>query len=163
MDASIYDIEDLLLSAMKAEQDSNHIYSSIADKVDNYLLKDKFNFLAGEEQRHYTYVEDVYKNHFPNKTVSLPEKTKVPLPEITMNEDTPVSTIVTQAMESEQAAHEFYQAMATRFTNDGKIQSMLLYFADMELGHYKLLEIEQQAMQRFEEADVYWPMVHAGP
>lgn len=163
MDASIYDIEDLLLSAMKAEHDANNIYSSIANNIDNYLLQDKFRFLAGEEQRHYAYVEEVYKNHFPDKQVVLPEKTKVPLPEIEYNESTALSKLIDQAMDSEQAAREFYQAMASRFTDDSKIYSMLLYFADMELGHFQLLEIEKQAMQRFEEADVYWPMVHAGP
>jgi hypothetical protein len=33
----------------------------------------------------------------------------------------------------------------------------------MELGHYKLLEVEKESMERFEEADVYWPMMHIGP
>jgi len=163
MDATIYEIEDLLLSALKAENESSKIYNDVSDKVDNYLLKDKFQFLAAEENKHYTYVADVYKSHFPEKTIELPKKTKVPLPEVTMTEDTPLSKIITQAMNAEQAASEFYKAIATRFTDDSKIQSMLLYFADMELGHYKLLEIEQQAMQRYEEADEYWPMVHAGP
>jgi len=163
MDASMYDIEDLLLSALKAEQDSADIYNTVADRVDNYLLKDKFRFLAAEEKKHYAFVGDVYTNHFPDKTIALPEKSKVPLPEVTMTEDTPLSKIITQAMNAEQAANEFYQAMAERFADDSKIHSMLLYFADMEMGHYTLLEIEQQAMQRYEEADQYWPMVHAGP
>jgi len=33
----------------------------------------------------------------------------------------------------------------------------------MEIGHYKILETEKVSMERFEEGDVYWPMVHAGP
>jgi rubrerythrin len=67
-------------------------------------------------------------------------------------------------MHAEQAAHEFYQALSTQFTkNDATIRNTLSYFADMELQHYKILEIEKESMDRFEEADVYWPMVHAGP
>jgi hypothetical protein len=33
----------------------------------------------------------------------------------------------------------------------------------MELGHYKILEQEKYSMQRYEEDDVYWPMMHVGP
>ena len=44
-----------------------------------------------------------------------------------------------------------------------KLNHTLKYFSDMELGHYKLLEVEKESMERFEEADVYWPMMHIGP
>jgi rubrerythrin len=66
-------------------------------------------------------------------------------------------------MQAEQAAHDFYQSLSKQFTKDKRICNTLSYFADMELQHYKILEIEKESMDRFEEADVYWPMVHAGP
>jgi rubrerythrin len=66
-------------------------------------------------------------------------------------------------MAAEHAAHEFYQSLSQQFTSDQKISHTLSYFADMELQHYKILEIEKESMDRFEEADVYWDMVHVGP
>ena len=67
------------------------------------------------------------------------------------------------AMQAEKAAQDFYKYFADRFEEGTKINHMLKYFSDMELGHYKLLEIEKDSMERFEEADVYWPMMHVGP
>ena len=66
-------------------------------------------------------------------------------------------------MNAELAASEFYKNLAGRFEQGTKLNSTLLYFSDMETGHYKILEMEKESMERFEEGDVYWPMVHAGP
>jgi rubrerythrin len=164
MDLSKYTLEDLLLTAIKSELDSNAIYTKLANQVKNGLLKDKLHFLAKEEEKHKTYVESLFKRQFPNTTINIPQKTAVPLPEITIkDESTPISTILKQAMNVEQAAQEFYQSLAQLYTDEKQIHHTLNYFADMELGHYKLLEIEKDSMERFEDADVYWPMVHAGP
>ena len=164
MNLDMFSVEELLLAAMKSEVESNALYNNIAKTVKNGLLKDKFHFLANEEEKHRQLIEEIYLNHFPDKTITLPTSTPVPLPEtIPLTEETPLSNVVKSAMEAEKAAQEFYTALSTRFPDNTKISNTLLYFADMELGHYKLLEIEKESMERFEEADVYWPMVHAGP
>jgi rubrerythrin len=96
--------------------------------------------------------------------MKLPTKTAVPLPEITFTDESiPLSKILTQAMDAEHAAQAFYQSLAQLYIDNQQIYHILIYFADMELGHYKILEIEKQSMERFEEADVYWPMIHVGP
>jgi rubrerythrin len=158
-----YDLEDLLLSAIKSEVESSTFYIKISKKTENGLLQDKLEFLAKEEDKHRFYVEDVYKNHFPNKEIKLPKETPVPLPKIEINEDMPVSKLLKNAMDAEKHAHDFYESLAERFESGSKIHNTLLYFADMETGHYKILEIEKESMERFEEADVYWPMMHVGP
>jgi rubrerythrin len=165
MDLRKYTLEDLLLAAMKSEIESHVVYTTIADQVKNGLLKDKFKFLAKEEEKHKTFIEQVYKAKFPKKKITIPKTTSVPLPPLVIpGEDTALGTILKDAMAAEQAAHEFYQSLSTQFTKDDKmIRNTLSYFADMELQHYKILEIEKESMDRFEEADVYWPMVHAGP
>ena len=164
MDLSEYDLEDLLLAAMKSEIDSKNLYTRIGKKIKNGLLIDKLNFLASEEEKHYVYVEDIYKNHYPEKQIKLPKETPVPLPGVTIkSEDMPISKIISMAMNAEQSAHDFYNSLATRFEDGSKINITLRYFADMENQHYKILEMEKESMERFEEADVYWPMVHAGP
>ena len=159
-----FKIEDLFLSAIKSEVDSKKVYSTLAKKIKNGLLKDKLEFLAKEEEKHKKFLEDAYLNHFPNTKITLPKETPVPLPEIKIpNENILISKVLNNAMEAEMAAHEFYKSFADRFEDGTKLNHTLRYFSDMELGHYKLLEVEKESMERFEEADVYWPMMHIGP
>lgn len=163
MDLGGFDLEDLLLAAIKSEVESNKLYSKMAKKTKNGLLEDKLNFLAGEEDKHRAFIEEIYMNHYPEKELKLPAETPVPLPKVEFNEEIPLSKFLKQAMEAELSASKFYRSLASRFEEGGKIHNTLLYFADMEIGHFKILETEKESMERFEEADVYWPMVHAGP
>ncbi len=163
MDLGGFDLEDLLLAAIKSEVESNKLYSKMAKKTKNGLLEDKLNFLAGEEDKHRAFIEEIYMNHYPEKELKLPAETPVPLPKVEFNEEIPLSKLLKQAMEAELSASKFYRSLASRFEEGGKIHNTLLYFADMEIGHFKILETEKESMERFEEADVYWPMVHAGP
>jgi len=163
MDLSSFNLENLLLAAIKSEVDSSELYSKMAKKTKNGLLRDKLDFLTKEEDKHRLFVEDIYKNHFPEKEIKLPKKTPVPIPEVIINEEMSVSKLIKGAMQAEEFASDFYKSLAERFEDDSKIHNTLLYFADMELGHYKILEIEKESMERFEEADVYWPMMHVGP
>ena len=163
MDLGNFDLEDLLLTAIKSEIDSNKLYTKIAKKTNNGLLQNKLEFLAIEEEKHKDFIEEIYKNHYPEKELKIPRETVVPLPEIKIDEDTPVSTLLKSAMGAEKNAREFYTHLANRFEKGCKIYNTLLYFADMEQGHYKILETEKESIERFEESDVYWPMMHVGP
>jgi rubrerythrin len=163
MDLNSFELKDLLLAAVKSEKESNELYTKIAKKTENGLLKDKLVFLAKEEEKHRQFIEEIYTNHFPDQVLSIPRETPVPLPEIKMDENTPVSRLLSQAMVAEQDASDFYKHLATRFEEGSKIHNTLMYFSDMEMGHYKILEMEKYSMERYEEDDVYWPMVHAGP
>jgi len=163
MDLKHHDIEELLLTAIKSEVESKELYNKLAKKTKNGLLEDKLKFLANEEEKHRNFIEDIFKNHFPDKKINLPKKNAVPLPEINYTEKTPLSNILGQAMQAEKSASEFYKELSERFENGSKIQNTLRYFADMEVGHFKILEMEKESMERFEEGDVYWPMVNIGP
>ncbi len=163
MNLDNFELEDILLSAIKSEVESNKLYTKMAKKTKNGLLEDKLNFLADEEEKHRAFIEEIYRNHFPDRQLKLPAKTPVPLPEIEYNEETPLSELLKQAMEAEASASKFYRSLAGRFEEGCKIYNTLLYFSDMEIGHYKILEMEKESMERFEEGDVYWPMVHVGP
>jgi len=164
MNLNQYRLEDCLLTAMKSEIDSRVFYMKLAKKVKNYLLKDKLNFLADEEEKHKLFIEEIWKNHFPDEKIIMPEQCVIPLPEVTItDEDIPLSKLLLQAMEAEKTAQDFYNSLSQRFIENSKIYNTLIYFADMENQHYKILEMEKDSMERFEEADVYWPMVHVGP
>ena len=162
MDLSGFDLEDLLLAAIRSEVESKDLYSKMAKRTKNGLLKDKLFFLANEE-KHREFIEEIYKNHFPENEIILPKRTPVPLPEVEFSKDTPMSKLLSQAMNAEQSASAFYKSLAGRFEEGTKLYNTLLYFSDMEVGHYKILETEKESMERFEEGDVYWPMVHVGP
>lgn len=163
MDLNEFELEDLLLAAIKSEEESNKLYSKMIKKTKNGLLQDKLEFLAAEEQKHRKFIEEIYMNHYPEKELKIPNKTPVPLPEIKITNETPMSILLDEAMNAEQSASDFYKSLAGRFENGSKIHNTLMYFADMEIGHKKILEMEKESMQRYEESDVYWPMTHVGP
>ena len=158
-----FDLEELLLAAIKSEIDSNNLYLNISKKTKNGLLSDKLKFIANEEKKHKLFIEDIYKNHFPRKKILIPNKSPVPLPKISITDDMSVSKLLKIAMDAEHIASDFYKSLSDYFEKESKLHNTLLYFSDMENGHYKILEIEKESMDRFEEADVYWPMIHAGP
>ena len=163
MNLSNFDLEELLLAAIKSEIDSNKLYSKMAKKTKNGLLNDKLEFLAKEEEKHKIFIEEIYMNHFPENKIVIPTKTPVPIPEVVFSEDKSLSKLLTEAMNAEQSASKFYKSLSERFEEGTKIHNTLIYFSDMEVGHYKILEMEKETMERFEEGDVYWPMVHIGP
>jgi rubrerythrin len=164
MDLTSYALEDLLLAAIKSEEESFQVYAKLADHIQNGLMKDKFQFLADEEKKHKRFITDLYKSEFPDKPLQLPDKSPVPLPgvKIPENEDIPISKVLDQAMAAEKAAHDFYLGLSKRY-DDSSVKNMLHYFADMETGHYQMIKQEKESMQWFEQSDVYWPMIHAGP
>ena len=163
MDLNSFDIEELLLVAIKSEVESKELYLKMKKKTKNGLLKDKLDFLAKEEEKHRLFIEDIYRNHYPENEIVLPRKTPVPLPEVKFSKDTPLSRLLKEAMAAEQSASDFYKSLADRFEEDCKLHNTLIYFSKMEVGHYKILEMEKESMEHFEEGDVYWPMVHVGP
>lgn len=66
-------------------------------------------------------------------------------------------------MQAEKAAHDFYISIAEKFNENKKIKNMILYIAQMEMGHYKLIEIEKENAEKFEAYNIEWPMMHIGP
>lgn len=164
MDIGIYTLEDLILTAMKSEIESKEVYSRLADRVSNFMLKDRFKFLAEEEEKHRNFFEWLYNKNFPGKEISLPKKSPVPMPRVDIiNKEVPISDIMQSAMEAEKAAYDFYLGISKRFESEQNIQKMLIYIANMEMGHYRILEVEKDNAKRFEDFDFEWPMMHVGP
>jgi rubrerythrin len=165
MDLSIYSVEDLVLTALKSEIEAQSAYSDLAASVKNFVLKERLNFLAGEEEKHGQFFDRLYRKNYPDKELVVPQgKSPVPLPEITIDtEHVPLSEILESAMKAEMAAHDFYTGIADRFQGQPDVQKMLRYVASMELGHYKILEIEKDNAKKFEDYDSEWPMMHVGP
>ncbi|MCK5309017.1 MAG: ferritin family protein [Thermoplasmata archaeon] len=164
MDLSKYSVEELFITAIKAERDSQEAYSILSGITKNAFLKDRLKFLANEEEKHKQTLEKAFKEHVPDVKIVLPEYSPVPLPEIDVSDETvPISQILQQAMDAELAAYEFYMEFAKYMKEYPKLVRAFEYFAQMEQGHYELLKLEQASADEFEEFDEYNPLMHVGP
>ena len=161
MDISTFSMEDLLLAAIKSEIESNAVYHKLADQIQNAFLKDKLRFLAEEEEKHRKVVESIFRKTVPNKAISLPKKSPVPLPKI--KTEGLVSEVFESAMQAEMAAYDFYNALSEKFITDSELKRTMVYLAMMEMGHFKLLELEKETIDRYEDYDTAWPSIHLGP
>jgi len=163
MDLKDFTVDTLLLAAIRSEIDSSVVYSALAGRVKNAMLKARLVFLADEEKKHRQLLERIFTARFPGKTIDPPETSEVPLPRITISDELmPLSEIFQMAMNGEKAAYEFYTHLSERF-EEADLRKILLYTADMELGHFKILEMEKQNLEKFEEIDQYIPLIHVGP
>ena len=163
MDLDKYSLEELLLAAIKSEVDSKKVYLRLAEKVNNGFLSDKLKYIADEEQKHRDYIDSVYTMNF-QRTAVLPETSPVPLPDIKVDGNTVMaSEIMLQAMAAEEAASDFYTYLAGKDQLDDDTKKTLLYLASMEQGHLRLLEIEKEQLDKEEEYEFEWEMMHAGP
>ncbi len=163
MDIKKFGMEELLLAAIKSEVESERTYTKVAERVKNAFLKERLRFLANEEMKHRQFLEFLYRKKIGDGKIVLPEKSRVPLPEIEIgDENDPISLVLESAMKAEKAAEEFYNALSERFEEED-IRKMLKVFANMEYGHYKILESEYENAKVFEEYDTVWPMMHVGP
>jgi rubrerythrin len=163
MDLSKFTLEDLFFTAIKAEIDSREAYSIMAGITRNAFLKDRFKFLAQEEDKHRSFLTGEFEKQLPDKELVLPKMSAVPLPEIDVkNEKITLSELLFQAMAAEKAAQEFYTSFA-RYVGNSQFAITLGYFARMEEGHYELLKREKEAEEEFEMYDDFNPGMHLGP
>jgi len=163
MDLSKFSEKTLLVAAIRSEIDSKEIYRHIAERVNNALLKDKLTFLASEEEKHRNIIEGIYKEKFHNEELRIPKKSPVPLLELIVTDEMmPISEVFLMAMNAEKASYDFYNELARLYEHNPKLKKTIEYVATMEMGHYKLIEIEKDNMKKFEDFDIYLPMIHVG-
>ncbi len=156
-------LEELLAMAIRAEMDAKDTYARIAEKVDNFVLKDRLKFLSAEEEKHRRIFTGILKRKFPNNSVKIPESGEVPLPDVKFDDEmVHISEVLQQAMDAEMAAHDFYAAMRDR-AEDEEVKKVLDYLSSAEMGHYYLLETEIKAVKYAELFDEYNEMMHVGP
>ncbi|MEO0076441.1 MAG: ferritin family protein, partial [candidate division WOR-3 bacterium] len=109
MNLKNYTLEDIILTALKSEIDSKNFYTKLSKQVENFLLKERLLFLANEEGKHQNFFETLYGENFPDKSIVLPKKNIVPLPELKIESDLiPISKVLQSAMDAEKSAYDFY-------------------------------------------------------
>jgi len=150
IDISKASVEKLLGIATRAEIDANKIYSDIANSVSNPLLKEKFQMLAFEENKHREILERLYEALSQGEKLQIPDKTDEDLlPSIHFTPSSSLVDILYQAMESEKSAESFYAHLAERFENHKK--KILEYLSKVEHSHYMILKSEYALAQEFED------------
>ena len=94
-------------------------------------------------------IQTLLKSVVGDIEIILPEKSPVTLPSIEITEENiPLSKIFAMAMDAEKAAYNFYQNLAQRFRDREDIYKIILYIAEMKLGHYRLFEIERENAEK---------------
>lgn len=161
---SDFSLDQLLTAAIKGEIESNRIYKKVASQVRNAFLKERLLFLAREEMRHKQTLQKLFRELFPGKKAVVPKKSIVPLPEINVKgESIPLSELFKQAMKVEKETAGFYRMLATDFLSRAEHKNLLLYLSSMELGHYRIFELEKDNLLELEEYDQEIPLIHVGP
>ena len=67
-------LKDLLGFAIRSEIDSNRVYSELADRYANPLLKEKFQWLAFEEHKHEETLKKLFEAMLPEETLQIPDE-----------------------------------------------------------------------------------------
>ncbi len=143
-------VKDLLGLAIRSEIDSNAVYSKMAKRVLNPLLKEKFRILAFEENKHRDVLKKLHKVLHPEEKIKVPDKVdKALLPSVIIKPSSTLVDILYQAMQAEKSAENFYANLSRRVQNPQ--QKILSYLSKVEHSHYKMLESEYTLAQNFED------------
>jgi rubrerythrin len=143
-------VKKLLGYAVRAEIDSNKIYTKLSKRVKNPLLKEKFLVLAFEEKKHKEVLEQLFASLYKEDKLQVPEVVDERLlPAVHIKPSTSLVEILYQAMEAEKSAQTFYASLAGRVRPPKK--KILEYLSKVEKSHYLMLRSEYTLAQQFED------------
>ncbi|WP_456366999.1 ferritin family protein [Thermococcus sp.] len=157
-----FSLEELLGMAVKAEIGAREFYESLAKNVDIRELKEKIEWLAGEEKKHEELLRRIYENTFPGKEVVFPREHIGPelrpvARELKGVED--ILDLIRWAMKAEEIAAKFYAELEKMVEGEEK-KRLMRYLSDMEWGHYYNLKAEYELLLDWA---MYSQMMHMGP
>lgn len=143
-------VKKLLGYAIRAEMDANKIYTRMAGRVKNVLLKEKFQILALEEKKHKDILGKLFAGLYGKERPEVPMTVDARLlPAVVIKPSSSLADILGQAMNGEKSAREFYAALAKRVNEPTK--KMLVYLSHVENSHYLMLRSEYTLALQFED------------
>ena len=157
-----FSLEELLGMAIKAEIGAKKFYESLAERIDVETLKEKIEWLAGEESKHEALLRRMYESMFPGKEVVFPKEHIGPELKPVARELQGVQDLIELihwAMRAEEIAAQFYEELEKLVEGDEK-KRLMRYLSDMEKGHYYTLRAEYELLLDWE---MYSQMMHVGP
>ncbi|AEK72037.1 rubrerythrin-related protein [Thermococcus sp. 4557] len=157
-----FSLEELLAMAIKAEIGARKFYESLAERIEIHALKDKIEWLAGEEGKHEALLRKMYESMFSGKEVIYPKEHIGPelqpvARELHGAED--ILELIRWAIRAEDIAAKFYAEIENLVDTDDK-KRLMRYLSDMEKGHYYTLKAEYELLLDWE---MYSQMMHVGP
>lgn len=165
-DISSLSVEEILSRSLKSEIDTEILYQKVKDRVKNFVLKDKMDFLINEEKKHQKIINDLYQKLFSEQQLKIADKAILPKLTLSLNEDNSIPDLLELAMEIEKLSEEVYDKLADEVENRSA-QEILRYLASMEHGHYFLIKGEYDLCMKdesyYERDDFQYDMVHIGP
>jgi rubrerythrin len=159
---------EVLGIAIQSEIEAAKLYERMERKIKNVDLKEKLEFLKGEEEKHRSIFEDIYRKRYPDVELILPEKSMVPMMDGALTKEMSLQELFEVALKAEKISEEFYTDLA-RKSKDVSGTSMLNYLSGIERGHYNLLKNEYDMVIAFpayaetEEFLMSERLTHVGP
>ncbi|MCD6379844.1 ferritin family protein [bacterium] len=141
-----YTTLEILSIAIQSEIEAAKLYGYMKEMTDNSVLKEKFDFLIAQENKHEQILKDAYEKQFPEIELKKPLSSPVPLVDEIISQSPSLKDLFEVAMKAEKRAESFYNDLAKRTSNPGS-KSLLLYMAKMEHSHFVLLEIDYEQME----------------
>ena len=149
-ESSQLSVRQLLEMASRAEMDANRIYSDLAQSLKNPLLKEKFQWLAFEENKHKESLAKLFSTLFREEKMEIPDNTdEALLPSINFTPSSSLVDILYQAMKAEEAAGDFYLSLAQKVSDPQ--QKILKYLSHVEHSHYTMLKSEYLMAHEFDD------------
>jgi rubrerythrin len=143
-------VKKLLGYAIRAEVDASKIYTRMADRVKNSLLKEKFELLALEEKKHKDILLRLFESMWGAEKPEIPKAVDGRLlPAVTIKPSSGLPDILNQAMNAEKSARDFYAALAKKIQAPNR--PMLMYLSKVENSHYLILRSEYILALQFED------------
>jgi rubrerythrin len=139
-------ILEILSIAIRSEIDAVKLYTKMKEMVDSEDLKEKFDFLISQEEKHEKILKEAYDKKFPEVKLALPPKAIVTAVTEILNKKANLKELFDVALKAEKMAEEFYSDLAKK-TNEFTAKSTLTYMASMEKSHYAILEAEWEQIE----------------
>jgi len=135
--------------AIRAEQDAQDIYSELAARCEDPLVRRRFELLAAEEARHRELLEAKWRELAPEVELKIPP-TRLPRGARTGGGGRRMSLleVLDLALEEESRSREFYLRMEQE-TTDLSGKNMFRFLADLEYMHWLDLAQERDLVLRY--------------
>ncbi len=158
-------VQDIFQMAIRSEVLAQKAYMMTAKRINNLMLKERLEFLAGEELKHKQVLEGLTKRMNVDMATCEVKLDYDPIGDRmdTITESTPIGEVFQIAMDSESRSKNLYELMAKMF-DDGVERGILQHLAKMEQTHYDLLKDEYELMIKYPDywMDVDFPLNNLG-
>jgi rubrerythrin len=147
-------IEEAVALAIEREKEARDFYLSKAALMDRPKFKELYEYLANEEVKHLSYLEE-YRNkkHLPVISTEIPSGQsftpefdigRIKGGEITLGD----AGILVAALRHERKSEDFYSEVAKRVEDDS-LRNFFEMLAGYERGHYELIDGFLEDITRF--------------